>query len=208
MIALQVLSILVIILTTLLAVYQLKSLRERSNLIYSYGTEIKLLATSNTNKRIIKDRIYKMQIKFSDWSLLMIADAYSWPLFAITCLPKLLFISSVNPKIIVVWKEIMQFIPSAIEYKVIGEFCNGEVLKLKLSKDAQLTFNVIGSRIEDARNNNPYQSYSSLQGVVNQIVNEVELEFKSKGEVQSTKDIHEKRMQFLKKQFDINMGEQ
>lgn len=159
---------------------------------------------SKNRLKVIRE-IHKLQHQYSDWTILNFANKYSWSNIIVSCLPKLYFTQFPKSKIIIsfVWKEVLNLIPNDFDYIIIDKYCGGEIIKISMPKESYKFINEIALLLEDARLTNPYPSYESLFGVINQVVNEYELEMKNDNNIDLANRIQMKRKALLQDELKL-----
>ncbi|HRI45645.1 MAG TPA: hypothetical protein PL089_13860 [Ignavibacteria bacterium] len=176
--------------------FRIRSLSKRLNLIKETGIHFKQCTI--TDRLVMLKQLDELRKNFSDWTILVIADRYKWSPFLVTCIPKLFFKISGLDNEIVIWKEVLKFIPTEIIYKIKSNICGGEVVKISTSNDGAKKFEEIATILEFDRLNTPYPSYNSLFGVINQTMLYKEHELSLYGNLKKVHLLQKGREEILK----------
>jgi len=154
------------------------------------------------SKRIIIDEMRKFKSRYSDWSLVILADHYNCSNKIVTALPRLYFkVSETDASYI--WKEVYKLIPNDLEYEKIGTLCNGELIKIKMPDETRKIVNDLALCVENARLSNPFSSDNSLYGVINQFVIDYELKARNADNKKLMSDIRNERLELLEDELKL-----
>ena len=133
---------------------------------------------NHSNKTEITQQINTLRSSFSDWNLLILAHRFKWEKRIVNNLPKLFFEKIDKYSQYIIWKRTISFFPDSIPFKILDEYCDGEVVSIKVEeKDTNLIRQLI-NKFEMARIKTPFLQDSSLNGVIYQALIEFELETK------------------------------
>lgn len=148
------------------------------NEVNEFSEKIKKMEDSD--RETIINEIKKGGTSYSNWSLLIIAHKHQWSPKLISCLPSLYFSKKGTHRISYIWKEVFNQIPNSLELEKLATYCNGEIIKIKAAKNAELVVEAIAERFEKTRLQVPYNHTLSLNTALNQEVMSFEYEIKSK----------------------------
>jgi len=198
----NILSILVLFCLIGLLVLFLKKLRNQKSEKLNLFKDVEKI--KKEPHKIIKLKLSRWTSKFSDWTLLNYAHQYSWPKNIVLSLPCLVFcFKSVSGKTrIYIWNEVLNYLPPSISYKILNNYCGEIIVEIVVENTSTSIIIDIANCLENARLNNPYNSYHSLLGVINQNLNELEFEIKQ-SDNELGNDISKQRMKIFGKEFQL-----
>lgn len=186
-----------------LAIFKLYEVKKIAKNIHNASHTLRDIKTTDRKKIIVE--INKLRRFHSDWAILNFADKFAWSNLIVSCLPKLYFSENSKPNFnLIVWKEVLNFIPGNYHFKILDRYCEGQVLKIQMQKETFAIVNEIALELENVRLTNPFNSYISLLGVVNHLFNDYELKMQKTDDELSAIDLKAKRKEFLKAELHLS----
>jgi hypothetical protein len=134
-----------------------------------------------------------------DRDLVLRADRYHWPPWAVECVPSLHIPvgREDQTKTALVWHYILACLPKSYEYKVLAELCGGHILEVRMSQQASSFVQLIAPTFEQRRLGNPYASDRSTIGVVTDTMSELELAAVARNDLEAAGAFSEARRRIL-----------
>jgi len=114
----------------------------------------------------------------TSWDLIVLADHYPWPAWAIECLPELYLPLEKFPdgsERALLWRKYRFILKDKYEHQIIDNLCKEIIYKVLMPKETAEYVHLLVDAIEPARQDHPFPSEGSVDGTFNQAFNDLEL---------------------------------
>lgn len=139
-----------------------------------------------------------------DNDLVYQAHKNDWPGWAVECLPRLFF-TQTNSDLAnadtraVVWHYILACVPVSHEYEISSALCSDRIFEVTLSQSAFHFTQSIAPVLEHNRLSMPYASERAMQGSVADSMAQLEVEARSRNDMEAASALQHSRRQILKR---------
>ncbi len=166
------------------------------DLIAALGPRARELDPNPDRRRLFREAISrsiepagKREIPAAD--MIRLASKYSWPGWAVECLPSLFVPLGSHGSLhrVLAWHYILAFLPVQAAYEEIESLCNGHVLCVAMRDGAFHFAQRFASLVEPARRLNPYPDDSTMRAGVEHALEQFTLELRETGDEATAAEI-------------------
>jgi hypothetical protein len=138
--------------------------------------------------------------------LILAADQFDWPIWAVECLPNLYIAESVSEwgdERALMWSRMVFLLPDHKQVQRVRTLCHGVVLEAILSATASRYAHLIATEVEPLRLQNPYFSDRAVLNTINEAVMNLERRAAMSGEEEFSRGLQKKRIELSRELMTV-----
>jgi hypothetical protein len=133
-----------------------------------------------------RNLVRKVKETYPDWpnwdrDLILLADRYAFPVWAVECLPRLFFVVGYrktwfqlrSTKIVLMWNVLAFCLPRGCRQR--QAFCDGLIVEVELTERVYARLSKTASSVEKLRLDFPYRSERGLRGAVGDLLEQIRI---------------------------------